>query len=63
MQLSLHYIEKAQENTNNTILSYILIGRTPDYHFEPTIMILHIIDKLLIQMDNIYFLSWEFYCI
>jgi hypothetical protein len=41
----------------------LLIGRTPDFHFEPTIMILHIIDKLLIQMVNIYFLSWKFYCI
>ena len=41
----------------------LLIGQTPDFHFEPTIMILHIIDKPLIQVVNIYFLSWKFYCI
>ena len=49
-----HY---AQTNTNNVNI------RTPDFHFEQTIMILHIIDKLLIQVVNIYFLSWKFYCI
>jgi hypothetical protein len=33
----------------------LLIGQTPDFHFEPTIMILHIIDKPLIQgIQDIY---------
>jgi hypothetical protein len=45
---------------NKTRNHFILIGRTPDFHFEPTIMILHIIDKLLIQVVNIYFLNWKF---
>jgi len=42
----------------------LYIGRTLDFHFEATIMILHLIHchKLLIQVVNIYFLSWKFDC-